>query len=193
MYQGDANVNEHNLPSILEIAEDLNVRSLCERNTDGFKSDRENTSQVNNLSSKEEYINDKVKNTSGHHYHIDDIDTKTLITPKNSNDEFKQVYVQNKKKNVVRTAAVQDAAESHQCSECDYKTKHMGHFKEHTKSIHEVVGYSCDQCDYKETSKSHLTSHVKSMHEGVRYPCDQCDYKAIRTRYLQDHQLTNHN
>ena len=44
--------------------------------------DREKTLQVNNSSSKEENINDKVNNTSGHHYTIDDIDTKTLITPK---------------------------------------------------------------------------------------------------------------
>ena len=37
---------------------------------------------MNNSSSKEENINDKVNNTSGHHYTIDDIDTKTLIAPK---------------------------------------------------------------------------------------------------------------
>ena len=74
------------------------LRGLGERNTECFKSDRERTSQVNNSSSKEENINDKVKNTSGHHYPIDDIDTKILIAPKNSNDEFKQVYVQNNKK-----------------------------------------------------------------------------------------------
>ena len=89
-----------------------------------------------------------VKNTSSHHYHIDDIDTKTLIAPKNSNDEFKQVYVQNNKKNIVKTAAVQDAAGSHQCNECDYK-KCIGHFKQHIKSIQEEVSYSCDQCDLK--------------------------------------------
>ena len=35
-----------------------------------------------------------------------------------SNGEFKQVYIQNNKKNFVRTAAVQDAAGSHQCNEC---------------------------------------------------------------------------
>ena len=55
---------------------------VFERNTEGFKSDREKTLQVNNSSSKEENINDKVNNTSGHHYTIDDIDTKTLIAPK---------------------------------------------------------------------------------------------------------------
>ena len=58
--------------------------------------------------------------------------TKTLIAPKNSNDEFKQVHVQNNKKNVVRTAVVQDAAGSHQCNECGYK-KYIGHFKQHRK------------------------------------------------------------
>ena len=55
---------------------------LGERNTEGFKSDREKTLQVNNSSSKEKNINDKVNNTSGHHYTIDDIDTKTLIAQK---------------------------------------------------------------------------------------------------------------
>ena len=109
-----------------------------------------------------------------------------------SNDEFKQVYVQNNKKNVLRTAAVQDAAGSHQCNECDYK-KYIGHFKQHIKSIQEEVCYSCDQCDYKVTSKLHLTSHVKSIHGGVSYSCDQCDYKVTRTRYLHGHQLTYHN
>ena len=54
----------------------------------------------------------------------------------------------------MKTAAVQDAAGSHQCSECDYKTKHIGHFKQHIKSIQEGVRYSCDQCDYKGTSIS---------------------------------------
>ena len=116
-------------------------------------------------------------------------DRKTLIALKKSNDEF----VQNNKKIFMRTAAVQDAAGSHECGECDYKTKHIVNFKQHIKSIHEGVCYSCDQCDYKGTSKSHLTSHVKSIHEGVLYPCDQCDYKATRTRYLHGHQSTNHN
>ena len=48
-------INEENLPSFLEIAEDLIVRDLCEWNT-------ENTSQVKNSSSKEKNINDKVNN-----------------------------------------------------------------------------------------------------------------------------------
>ena len=58
------------------------MKKIFERNTEGFKLDREKTLQVNNSSSKEENINDKVNNTSGHHYTIDDIDTKTLIAPK---------------------------------------------------------------------------------------------------------------
>jgi len=105
---------------------------------------------------------------------------------------FAMYCKENNKKNVVRTAVVQDAAGSYQCNECGYQ-KYIGHFKQHRKSTHEGVHHSCDQCDYKATSKSHLTSHVKSIHEGVHYPCDQCDYKATRTRYLHSHQLTNHN
>lgn len=59
MYQGEANVSEEDLPSFLEIAEDLNVRSLCERNKEEFESDVRNTTHVNNLnfvsSSKRKY------------------------------------------------------------------------------------------------------------------------------------------
>ena len=46
-------------------------------------------------------------------------------------------------------------------SECDYKTKHIGHFKQHAKSIHELVLYSCDQCDYKGI-KEH-PSHISQV------------------------------
>ena len=77
-------------------------------------------------------------------YHGEANLNETLIAPKKLNDEFKQVYVQNNKKNVVSTAAVQDAAGSHQCSECNYKTKHIGHFKQIIKSIHKRVCYYCD-------------------------------------------------
>ena len=68
---------------------------LVERKTEGFKSDREKTSQVNHSSSKEKNTNDKVNNTPGHHYPIDDIYTKTLIAPKSFQKVFQIQHEKN--------------------------------------------------------------------------------------------------
>ena len=48
MYQGEVNVAENDLPSFLEIAEDLNVRGLCEKNTEAYESKKEDAPQDTN-------------------------------------------------------------------------------------------------------------------------------------------------
>ena len=45
MYQGEVDVQELDLPSFLEIAEDLSIRGLSEGNTDNFTSEEENILQ----------------------------------------------------------------------------------------------------------------------------------------------------
>ena len=46
MYQGEENVAEEDLNNFLEIAEDLNLRGLCERNLDSYKLMKDGISQV---------------------------------------------------------------------------------------------------------------------------------------------------
>merc|ERR1719508_679438 len=60
MYQGEANVAEEDLNNFLEIAEDLNVRGLCERNLDSYKSMEDSIPQV---SSKSTYPSGETKKT----------------------------------------------------------------------------------------------------------------------------------
>ena len=101
MYQGEANVSEEDLNNFLEIAEDLNMRGLSEKNTDYQRSMKDNISQVeNNISQIEDNIsqveddisqvNLKTSYPSGiDNYNEDfvetffdnDIDTKPLIVP----------------------------------------------------------------------------------------------------------------
>ena len=47
MYQVEANVAEEDLSIFREVIEDLNVRGLCEKNTEGFKSSKEDTQVAN--------------------------------------------------------------------------------------------------------------------------------------------------
>ena len=46
IYKGKANVSEEDLNNFHEIAEDLNVRGLCERNIDSYESNEEVSSIV---------------------------------------------------------------------------------------------------------------------------------------------------
>ena len=45
MYQGEVNVPEEDLPGFLEVAEDLNIKGLSERNMDSCDSNQEDPSQ----------------------------------------------------------------------------------------------------------------------------------------------------
>ena len=45
MYQGEVDVSEEDLQSFLEAAEDLNIRGLCESNTEGHNLSRELNSE----------------------------------------------------------------------------------------------------------------------------------------------------
>ena len=111
--------------------------------------------------------------------HTNDTDTKILLSLNETlSEKFNKAYVMDNKQNIISTVAARDSGGSHCCVHCDYKTKHLSHFKQHIKSIHEGERYPCTKCDYKATDKSGLRKHVKSIHEGVRYPCDKFDYKA---------------
>ena len=93
MYQGEVNVAEEDLPNFLEIAEDLNVRGLSEKNTNSYKSIEEDIPQVGymkrNPPDKMKLIgNESVENindTADHSFLKSDIDTKKIFAPKSEN------------------------------------------------------------------------------------------------------------
>ena len=201
MYQGEANVSEEDFPSFLEIAEDLNIRGLCEGNLGSSKSIEEGFSQGAHESTypsedRKRTWNESLENDN---FNIESVDEKhfnndtvinTLITPKNKT--INQVNDRNSKQNTISTVAVHDAGESYQCDLCDYKTKRLFNLNTHTKSIHEGERHPCLQCNFKGKQSSQLRHHVKIVHEGVRYPCDQCDYKATAKFLLRSHTLKVH-
>ena len=217
MYQGEANVSEEDLNNFLEIAEDLNMRGLSEKNTDYQRSMKDNISQVeNNISQIEDNIsqvednisqveddisqvNLKTSYPSGiDNYNEDlaetffnnDIDTKPLIVPEcKKNNQESVVY---KDENIISTNEVQNIEGRYPCGQCEYKASKLDHLNRHIKSIHEGERHPCPQCDYQGTQSASLTHHVKSVYEGMRYPCDQCNYKATRKTYLRSHQFKHH-
>ena len=89
----------------------------------------------------------KILMKNGHHYTIDDIDTKTLIAPK-------RCQMMNLNKYMFRTTRkmLKGQQQFRMLQEVinvmSVTTKrYIGHFKQHTKSIQEGVCYSFDQCD----------------------------------------------
>ena len=220
IYQGEANVAQEDLNNFLEIADELDVRGLCKRNLDSYKSIENSISQVfhkntcpseerkktwdeslendndNDTISQAGFNNETVGQTYFNNETVDKKDftndnvTNTLITPKNKTSN--QVSAGNKKQNIISTVAIQDAGGSYQCVQCDYKSKHKQNLNRHTQSIHEGERQPCPQCDFKGKESSQVRQHVKSVHEGVRYPCDLCDYKATTNSHLRRHHLRRH-
>ena len=207
MYQGETNVAKKDLTNFLELAEDLNVRGLCERNQDvgDFKIEEsfqfaKNKQNINlylkdEMTSKTENINNinqfdfvseniKFENATDNFFNnYDDkptlFDQNKMITNKRSN---KKCTEDDKKSTISTTEG------SYLCDQCDFKTKLKHALKPHIESNHEGKHYSCDQCDYKSKYKQTIQRHVESIHEGLRYPCNQCNYIAPRKDSLRDHQ-----
>ena len=134
MYQGEANVAEEDLSSFLEIAEDLNVRGLCKRNTEGYQSNGEETSKAANPNinpssirnrAKEQNIKDIYDNDTVHHSFLNnDIDTNIFAAPQEiKGKRFNKLCVDNKTQNLISTVAIQDEVGNHPRGQCNYKTK----------------------------------------------------------------------
>ena len=203
MYQGQVDISEENLPSFLQVAEDLNVRGLYKRNTDVCESNEEYTTQFTNPNiasfSKtkridsdwiDNIINDK---SFGDIFFHNYMDTKISAPTEIKMEISKDACIKNKKQNIISPAIV-EAGGSHMCEQCDYKTFKLQNLKRHIKSVHEgECPYPCNQCDYKAKEKSKLSRHMRSVHEGERpNHCTQCDYKAYEKSNLIKHVMLVH-
>ena len=98
MYQGEANVSEEDLNNFLEIAEDLNMRGLSEKNTDYQRSMKDNISQVeNNISQIEDNISQVEDNISQVEDDISQVNLKTSYPSgiDNYNEDFVETFFDN--------------------------------------------------------------------------------------------------
>ena len=174
MYQGEVNVAEEDLPSFLELAEDLNVKGLSEGNKGTHDSNEKVTSP------KKYFDPSQKKSETVKNKNLLNINAYNLVGTTSKDEQTDKTFINNddhglfvpdeyddnnfENTNIISTSAANETVISHQCEQCDYKTK-----------------YSFD-----------LNKHVKSIHEGVRYPCELCDYKATQKGNLRTHKLKRH-
>ena len=178
MYQGEVNVAEEDLHSFLEVAEDLQVKGLSERNKEGYSFKKEDLESDNQKGANAP----KRKRTT--HTHNDNIpDRNAAIEPLteslNTRDEL------NENANTSSAPQFQSEIQSKEV------IKH-----ENDRNLISVNGgkksATCDKYDKQFSSNPNLWHHKKSVHEGVRFPCENCDYKATEKRNLQRHKLRVH-
>lgn len=187
MYQGEVTVSEEDLKGFLEVAEDLNVRGLSQRNMGGCDSN-EYIQEYDNLSNNDMIDDKKIVVTTSENMRT--INQKYVDDKKETK---KKCIEDNKGSNICTSFTCETGKKSYACGKCEKQFSSPNALILHQKSIHDGDQYLCHQCDYTANLKSSLRQHVQSIHEGKRYPCDICDYKATRKNYLRIHKLKFHN
>merc|ERR1719186_1207846 len=115
MYQGEANIAEENLSSFLELAEDLNVRGLCESNTENLRTNGKSTSEdtYQSMGTSTKIKTTKIESTENItddcRFPKNDIDANTLIYPKGIKTEaLSQEYAKPNQQNGTTTVAIRE-------------------------------------------------------------------------------------
>ena len=77
----------------------------------------------------------------------------------------------------------------HACTQCDYKTGHVGNLNKHVRTVHEKRrDHACPQCDAAFGEASTLRKHVRTVHEQRRdHTCPQCDAAFGQAGDLRKH------
>jgi len=208
MYQGQVDVAEEDLPSFLEVAEDLNIRGLSERNMEACNTNEADLSNValsnfdeinGNIEANIQSRNDLAPLRLNHSimddekseesFFMNDNVSNGMFLPTEKERNIKQANSKATKQNIVSTLS----DKKFNCGKCDNQFSGNSGLRFHNKSVHEGVQYSCHKCKYKATTQPSLNRHIQSIHEGKQYPCDKCDYKATQTCSLRTHQLKYHN
>ena len=137
MYEGVVDVEEQDqdLPSFLEVAEDLQIRGLSEANPDRLN--LENTTDVNHY---DQYPGSNTYNR---------INDKTSSDPVSSFTKFLEVTKQLDKKFFISGGLQKHKQSIHMvvqysCEKCEYKGKQKSDLKRHVESFHDGVRYSCE-------------------------------------------------
>ena len=55
-----------------------------------------------------------------------------------------------------------------------------------------VSDFNCETCEYKSKHKGDVKSHTKAQHEGIKYCCETCDYRTGYSHNLIKHKRNKH-
>ena len=206
MYQGEVNVAKEDLPSFLEVVEDLLIRGLSERKKEGKNSNHEEppksyhqneavSPKRKRIVSTEEIMNPPITVSIGQISEplqkvVGFIDTANFSGAFQSYLEIKSKEV--KEENNEQSSILVTQGEQFICEKCDKQFSTKQALKIHIESIHQKISVTCDKCDKQFSSNRALRQHNSTVHEGVRYPCKSCDYKATTNANLHRHEKLAH-
>ena len=77
------------------------------------------------------------------------------------------------------------------CTDCDYKSSHMGNLTQHMRTHIREKPHICNVCDYKCAKKGDLTRHLRTHNGEKPFACDVCDYKCTKKTNLTRHMCTH--
>lgn len=205
MYQGEVNVAKEDLPSLLEVAEDLNIRGLAEANVEGYKSEveqpkkatkkRKRTAENMTIESiKKPKYTDTLDYQTSDDFALDDTEGyEMVVNEENEMVENEHYSIETYNEQATEDFSIDDIEfESEAIKEEPLEEENDEDTNQSYVACFEEKKFNCGQCDKQYSSPQGLYDHTKTIHEGVRYPCDQCDYKARKKSQLKVHVSAMH-
>ena len=171
MYYGEANVNQDDLNNFLSLAEELQIKSLCNEDNaikpidkqrgimktspkpkSRKKKSRKNV-QENIFKIKDENM---VENTTNSAIH--DLST-TVISIEDINELDGQI-----------SSMMQKMKKCWGCSICGKTSRDRGHIVYHIESKHIIASHPCDKCGKVNKTRNALAYHTTKNHNNVPEP-----------------------
>ena len=187
VYIGEATFHEERMNEFLSVAKLLEIKELCNTETDTKYEPEEELKQYDPITLMEGQK----------------IEPDNLKIP--AQKQQRGVVSENNKyvcEQCPKTYSSRGALHSHKksahegvmypCDKCDYQATQKCDLTRHIKSKHEGVKYACDQCDYQTGYQVGLDLHIQSKHEGVAVAYDQCDYQSTKHSNLIRHINNKH-
>ena len=144
IYLGQAELEEANLSSFLEVAKDLEIK--------GFPGNlKEETQAQRNEPTVQEKSNMIIK-----------CQQELDISMENESNESPQLIGQDLELNLVLQNLTNVG--SYGCDECEYVSNHKGNLNKHKLSKHNGVKVECDQCEKSFFDHSTMNRHKKNNH-----------------------------
>ena len=146
MYQGEVYVQELNLPSFLEIAEDLSIRDLSEGNTDKFTGILGKNAE--NTTFEEErplqLSNQNIQNNDDRKQSLVAL-SENIFPCENCDKQFSSSQGLSFHKKSVHFGI------KYSCHLCNHKGTTQFSLNKHITSVHEGKHYPCNKCDCRST------------------------------------------
>jgi len=161
IYQGEVNIDNHNLKEFLVVADDLKIKGLA----------GDEKTHSTSVSRSDQFKNkDTLKQTTT----VGNQDLVKMEVVENENVGNEQIWTPNVYK---PDLLIQE--KRHKCEQCDFHSTSKSNLKKHVQSKHDGIRYFCDQCDHITTQNSHLKAHIRSKHKDNTIVNDNLKIKGL--------------